>query len=501
MSWKAQTLGEVLQQRASNTEALVTQDSRFTYGQLLEQAKAAAGGMQALGLKRGDPVGILMGNDEKWLALFYGAALIGAVTVPVNTRFKAAEIDFCLKQAQCKALFYVECFLNIDFGAMVRAIGFANAVDVSCSLPSGIFSQVPVRPEDLLLIQFTSGTTAYPKGAMLTHDNMLRDAWAAGTRIGIRAEDRYFNCRPFFHVAGSTLSALMALVSGACLVTLPTFEAGAALELMERERCTLLSGNDTLMQMLMGHADFPKRKLALRGGWAAAGPQTMRAIIDVLGAKHICAAYGLSEASPNVVMSDWRDAEELRIAGLARPHEGVEVRIKEGEIQVRGWNVMRGYCNNPEANAKVFTEDGWLRTGDLGELTADGRLRMIGRLKDVFRVGGENVAPAEVEEVLLAHPAVETAQVVGVPDPRLGEVACAYVTLKAGRRISECELTAWCKSRMANFRVPRYVRIVEDFEAIGMTASGKVQKAKLREHALREFKLNANPSVDPTISR
>jgi fatty-acyl-CoA synthase len=216
----------------------------------------------------------------------------------------------------------------------------------------------------------------------------------------------------------------------------------------------------------------------------------MRAIIDRMGAKTICAAYGLSEASPNVVMSDWRDPEELRVQGLARPHDGVHVRISdEGEIQVRGWNIMRGYYNNPEANAKAFTADGWLRTGDLGELTPDGRLRMSGRLKDVFRVGGENVAPAEVEEVLLAHPAVETAQVIGVPDARLGEVGCAYVTLKAGASATEVQLMEWCKARCANFRVPRYLKVVRDFESIGMTASGKVQKTKLREHALREFKL------------
>jgi fatty-acyl-CoA synthase len=444
--------------------------------------------MQSLGIERGDHVGILMGNDEHWLSLFYGAALIGAVTVPVNTRFKTAEIDFCLRQADCKLLFYVNRFLGIDFGAMVRETRFRNAFDIGKGLPSQPFSPVEVSPEDILLIQFTSGTTAYPKGVMLTHDNMLRDAWAAGTRVGIRADDRYFNCRPFFHVAGTTLSALMALVAGACLVTLPTFEAGAALEMMERERCTLVSGNDTLFQMMMGHPDFPKRTLRLRGGWAAAGPQTMRAIIDKLGAGAVCAAYGLSEASPNVVMSDWRDPEELRVQGLAKPHDGVELRISaEGEIQVRGWNVMRGYYNNPEANATAFTADGWLRTGDRGELTPDGRLRMSGRLKDVFRVGGENVAPAEVEEVLLAHPAVETAQVIGVPDARLGEVGCAYVTLKSGT--SEAELLDWCKQRCANFRVPRYLKIVEDFEAIGMTASGKVQKTKLREHALREFKL------------
>jgi fatty-acyl-CoA synthase len=484
VNWPKQTLGQVLENRRG--EALVTATGRYAYEEVFQKAKHAAGAMQSLGVKDGDHVGILMGNDENWLALFYGAALIGAVSVPVNTRFKTAEIDFCLKQADCKLLFYAERFLNIDFAAMVRETGFRNAVEVR-DIPWRTHTPVAVSPDDILLIQFTSGTTAYPKGAMLTHDNMLRDAWAAGARVGIRADDRYFNCRPFFHVAGTTLSALMALVAGACLVTLPTFEAGAALEMMERERCTLVSGNDTLFQMMMAHPDFPKRKLHLRGGWAAAGPQTMRAIIDKLGAKAICAAYGLSEASPNVVMSDWRDPEELRIQGLAKPHDGVELRIVDGEIQVRGWNVMRGYYNNHEANAKVFTADGWLRTGDLGELTADGRLRMVGRLKDVFRVGGENVAPAEVEEVLLAHPAVQTAQVIGVPDARLGEVACAYVTVQ--KKASEEELLAWCKTRMANFRVPRYLKIVENFEAIGMTASGKVQKTKLREHALREFKL------------
>jgi fatty-acyl-CoA synthase len=490
MSWQPRTLGWFLEKNPANAEALVTTTGRFTYGELLERAKSAAGAMQALGLKRGDHVGILMGNDEKWLSLFYGAALIGAVTVPVNTRFKRGEIEFCLRQADVKALFYVKQFLKIDFEEMLSGVKPRIALDVSKNLIDGSFQEAETKAEDPLLIQFTSGTTAYPKGAVLTHDNMLRDAWAAGARIGVRADDRYFNCRPFFHAAGSTLSALMALVHGCALVTLPTFEAGAALEMMERERCTLISGNDTLFQMLMGHADFPKRNLCLRGGWAAAGAQTMRQIMDLMGAKSICAAYGLSEASPNVVMSDWRDPEALRVQGLALPLPDIQIRVSpEGEIQVRGWNVMRGYYNNPGANAQAFTQDGWLRTGDLGELTADGRLRMSGRLKDVFRVGGENVAPAEVEEMLLAHPAVETAQVVGVPDKRLGEVACAYVTLKSGFSVSEDAILSWMKDRCANFRVPRYLKIVKDFEAIGMTASGKVQKTRLREHALREFKL------------
>jgi fatty-acyl-CoA synthase len=488
--WRPKVLGDFLAEQASGREALVTASARLSYEGLFAKARQYAGGLQALGTGKGDRVALLLPNGEDWLALFYGAALIGAVTVPVNTRFKAAEISFCLQQSGAKALVYVGEFLKNDYDAMVRDIPGVAKANLSKGKLEGEYRPVRVRPADLLLIQFTSGTTAYPKGVMLTHDSMLRNAWAAGARVGIRAEDRYFNCRPFFHVGGSTLSALMSLAYGACLVTLPTFEAGAALAMMERERCTLVSGNDTIFQMLMGHEDFARRKLSLRGGWAAAGPQTMRAIIDRMGMKQVCAAYGLSEASPNVAMSDWRDPEELRVQGLALPLPGLELRISgEGEIQVRGWSLMQGYCNNPEATAQAFTADGWLRTGDLGELTADGRLRMSGRLKDVFRVGGENVAPAEVEEVLLSHPAVETAQVVGVPDARLGEVPCAYVTLKSGFEISEEELKNWTKGKIANFRVPRYLRIVKSFEAIGMTASGKVQKQKLREHALREFGL------------
>jgi fatty-acyl-CoA synthase len=537
VTWQPKTLREVLARHAQDrgaAEALVTESARMSYRELHDAAWQAARAMYALGLRRGDFVGVLFPNDEKWVTLFYGAALIGAVTVPVNTRFKSTELAFCLKQADAKALFLADRFLKIDFMSFVREAEPAvervlpgealpllrHVVVAGDNVPRAgsnwndflaLADRVSraeieaaaseVRPADLLLIQFTSGTTAYPKGVMLTHDNMLRNAWAAGTRIGVRAEDRYFNCRPFFHVAGSTLSLLVSLVFGACLVTLPTFEAGAALAMLERERCTLTSGNDTLFQMLMSHEAFDPKKLTLRGGWAAAGPETMRKIIDVLGARGICAAYGLSEASPNVVMSDYRDPPELRIGGLAKPHYGVEVRIADpqtnqpvppemkGEIQVRGWNVMRGYYNNPDANAKAFTADGWLRTGDLGTLTPDGRLSMVGRLKDVFRVGGENVAPAEVEEILLGHPAVATAQVIGVPDARLGEVPAAFVTLKAGATADEAELIEWMKPRCANFRVPRYLRIVEQFDDIGMTASGKVQKVKLRAHAIKEFGL------------
>jgi fatty-acyl-CoA synthase len=535
MSWTPKTLYEFVAERAQArgaAEALVTPTARISYREQHERVRRTAKAMHALGIRRGDFVGILNGNDEIWVTLFYAAATLGAVTVPVNTRFKSAELGFCLKQADVKVLFTAGHFLNIDFLAYLREVEPAidhalpgtalplleHVVVIGRGLPKArrfadfltLADRVTdaeldafaaaVRPSDLLLIQFTSGTTAYPKAVMLTHDNMLHDAFAVSLRLGIRADDRYFNCRPFFHVAGTTLSLLVSLVSGACLVTLPTFEAGAALRMMANERCTLTSGNDTLFQLMLGHPDFDPAKLHLRGGWAAAGPETIRNIIEVMGAREVCVAYGLSEASPNVVLNDYRAPLELRIAGLAKPHDGVEVRIADahnlalpagasGEIQVRGWNVMRGYYKNPEATAQAFTSDGWLRTGDIGVLTAHGRLRMVGRTKDVFRVGGANVAPAEVEEVLLAHPAVATAQVVGVPDARLGEVGAAFVTLK-GQEVakpSEAELVEFVKRRCANFRVPRYLAVVESFDAIGMTASGKVQKHRLREHAIERF--------------
>jgi fatty-acyl-CoA synthase len=538
-SWTPTTLYRLVAERAAargNDEALVTASVRATYREQHAAVRRAAKAMHALGVRRGDFIGILLGNDETWVTLFHAAATIGAVTVPINTRFKSAELAFCLAQADVKVLFTADRFLNIDFLSFLRAaepaidralpgdalpllrhlvvLGdeippagrrFDDVLALGERVTDGTLDALAaaVEPSDLLLIQFTSGTTAYPKAVMLTHDNMLRNAWAVGLRLGIRPDDRYFNCRPFFHVAGTTLSLLVSLVAGACLVTLPTFEADAALEMMAQECCTLTSGNDTLFQLMMGHPSFDPARLCLRGGWAAAGPETIRNIIERMGAREVCVAYGLSEASPNVVLNDYRDPIELRIAGLAKPHDGVEVRITQrdtgavlpagenGEIEVCGWNVMRGYYKDAAETAKTFTPDGWLRTGDIGVLSADGRLRMVGRVKDTYRVGGENVPPAEVEEVLLAHPAVATAQVVGVPDLRLGEVGAAFVTLKPKAIVSKAELIEFLRHRCANFRVPRYLAIVASFDAIGMTASGKVQKNRLRDHAIREFKLDA----------
>lgn len=515
-------------------EAFVCQAERLTWTQTLAGARRIAAALHARGICKGDHVGIMMGNGATWLQTFFACAAIGAVTVPVNTRFKTDELAFCLKQADVKMLVFVDQFLGIDFVDLLTTVEPAfNSTLPGQSLPeltlavmagegacptaaqryedflaAGDAAEVDVdalaatvTPDDVLLMQFTSGTTSFPKGVMLTHANMVTNAWAAGQRIGVVADDRYFSIRPFFHVSGTTLSVLVSLVYGCCLLTLPKFDVAETLRILDEERCTLTSGNDTIFLMMMGHPDFDRSKLHLRGGWAAAGPEVMQQIQDVMGVPNVCNAYGQSEASPNVVLSDRSDPFPLRAAGWGLPHEGTQVRIADaesglelergvqGEIQVKGWHVMRGYYKMPEATAKAFTGDGWLKTGDLGEMSADGRIRMVGRLKDMYRVGGENVAPAEVEETLHAHPAVQQAQVIGVPDARLGEVTAAFVLLKAGKSASSQELIDWCKGRCANFKVPRYLAVVDTFENIGMTGSSKVQKNKLREHAIVLFGL------------
>lgn len=514
--------------------ALVADDGRLTYRELLERVDLHARAMLALGLQRGDHIGVLMGNSVQWAVLWYAAASIGLVCVPFNTRFRTEELGYGLAHEDVRALFCVERFLGkIDFPAMLREIepaidhvlpgqalpllrqvvvfgdkvpGAAMSAGRFLDLGNGISrveleaARTAVTPDDTLLIQFTSGTTAFPKGVMLSHAAMLGVAKSVAGRMDVRADDRYFSPRPFYHVAGSTMSLLVALVEGAALVTAATFDPAQALAIMSRERCTLTSGNDTMLLMLMADPAFATTRLYLRGGWAAASPQILRDVVEKMGAADICNAYGLSEAAPNIVISDHREPLEYRLDGSMKPHDGLRVEIRDpqsgavlpagepGEICATGWSLMKGYYKLPEQTAATL-RDGWLHTGDLGVLSADGRLRFVGRLKDMFRVGGENVSPLEVEQVLLKHPAVELAQVIGVPDPRLGEVPAAYVTLKSGSDVSVEALTGFCKERCANFKVPRFLAIVDDFESIGMTGSSKVQKGKLREHALKQFGL------------
>lgn len=532
--WNAQTLGDALTRNAElfpQQEALVIADRRLDYGELHSKVQEMAQGLRALGIKRGDHVAVCMGNTLEWVIFFYAAATVGAVTVPVNTRFKPDELAYCMKQADVKLLFVVDRFLKIDFVSMLREICPAieaklpdpalpkleNVVVLGKDVPRAALAHDEmlalgatwdepsfdeVIPGDVLLMQFTSGTTSYPKGVMLTHDNMLRNAAYVAERFDLQRSDRYYSARPFYHVAGTTLSLLAALTVGACLLSSPAFDPEEALRVMSAERCTHTSGNDTMFLMMLNHPDFSKYPLTLRGGWASAGPEVSRQVVERMGMKGLCQAYGLSEASPNVCMS-WHDDDlERRVNGWAHVLEGLDVRINDpksgrdqppgrtGEILVRGWSVMKGYYKMPEQTAKAIDDEGWLHTGDFGVMDEDGRLKFGSRIKDVFRVGGENVAPAEVEDVLHRHPAIKQAQVIGVPDPRLIEVPAAYVIMKEGERTTPDEIIEWSKGKMANFRVPRYVKIVDSFEKIGMTGSAKVQKNKLRAQALIDFNLS-----------
>src|SRR5688572_4007113 len=426
--WMAQTLGDVLARNAElfpDEEALVIGERRLTYGELHAHVEEMAAGLGALGVKRGDHVAVCMGNTVEWVIFFYAAATVGAVTVPVNTRFKADELAYCLKQADVKLLFTADRFLKIDFIAMLRQV--CPAIDKALPDPAlpmlrdvvvhgrdvpaaalaledmlalGETWDEPsfdeVTPGDVLLMQFTSGTTSHPKGVMLTHDNMLRNAAYVTERFDLERGDRYFSARVFYHVAGTTLSLLASLAVGACLISSPSFDPEEVLRVMSEEKCTHTSGNDTMFLMLLNHPRFPDYPLSLRGGWASAGAEVSRRVVTEMGMSGVCHAYGLSEASPNVSMS-WHDDDlERRVNGWGHVLEDLDVRIADpetgrdlpsgaaGEILVRGWSVMRGYYRMPEQTAKAIDAEGWLHTGDLGLMDDDGRLRFAARMKDVF---------------------------------------------------------------------------------------------------------------------
>uniref|UniRef100_A0AAU3H3E4 AMP-binding protein n=1 Tax=Streptomyces sp. NBC_01401 TaxID=2903854 RepID=A0AAU3H3E4_9ACTN len=506
---------------APDVEAVVTADERITYAALAAEVARVRAALAAAGIGRGDRVGLCLGNGPRWVALFVALGSVGAVTVPVNTRYTADEVEHTLAHAKVSTLFVADRVLRVDFLAILNELGLGRdgsatadrlpdlrrvvvcaeeapgwAVSWSQFLAGATTDRIPATgdPDDILLVQYTSGTTSRPKGVLLTQRSMCADAFFSGARLGLRPGDRFHSARPFFHVAGSTLSVLASIQQAATLVTMPKFEPAEALRLLESERCTHFSGNDTIALMLLNHPDRALRTLHLRGAWVAASPTVIRRVIDELGAVECVAGYGLSEASPNVAQSCWWEDDAVRASGAMLVEPGVEVRIRAadgtrdcapdepGSILVRGWNVMRGYLDAPEATAAAIDSEGWLATGDVGALDATGRLHFMGRTKDIIRVGGENVAPADVEDTLHRHPHVRQAVVVGVPDERLVEVPFAFVVLTEPGTTGD-ELIAWARTRMAGFKVPRHLRIVDGFEGIGMTASSKVQKNRLAAHA------------------
>lgn len=512
---------------------ITCQGRTLTYAEAWTRAERIAAGLLALGVAPGDKVSIWAPNSPEWLAVMLACGLAGAVLVPVNTRFKLEELEYCLRQSDSRTLFTVDRFLGVPFLGALREL----CPDLSLSAPGELRSgRLPllrdvilmgdgrgpgttaladlegrgaaahdqlhvarrtVTPDHIVIIQYTSGTTGFPKGVQLAQHQVIRNGFLIGQRMDIVPGDRIFSPLPFVHVGGTVLTILVALTHRASIVTVAAFDPEEALSLITSHRCTAMTGIETHFLMLYQHPALRDHDVrSLQKGWVIGPQEVVRGTIERLGVRRIVNAYGLSEASPNCTTTLPDDPVEFRVASVGRPQPGVELRIVDpatgatlppgavGELCVRGWNVMKGYYKRPEETAKAIDPDGWLHTGDMARLDGSGALYFVGRMKDIVRVGGENVAALEVENVLLRHAKVKNAAVVPIPDPRLTEVPLAVVVLKEGEAATEEELIAFCRDRMANFKVPRRVKFVRE---LPLTGSGKVQKYKLREDALREL--------------
>ena len=530
-NWKPLTFNAMLDdvcERFAKKEAIIFEDQRITYEQLKVQAKRYARTFLALGVQKDDKVSVWLNNCPEWIYIQLAVGMIGAILVPVNTRFKVKELEYTLQQSDSKILITMDRFLTIDFAGLVYETipelkhsstephnfkDFPMLKYVVCkgsqAMP-GMMSwetflsksrdvseqalavrQQEVKPDDVVMFQYTSGTTSFPKGAMLTHNSTLQDSWFMGSRMAIDEDDRLFCPLPFFHVGGAVISTLLVFQKGAALVICETYSPETALKLVEREQCTAMTGIETHFLMMYSHPDFKKYEVSkLDKGWAIGQPQIIRDVYGKMGMKKIVNVYGISEASPNVTTTAIDDPLEHRVSCHGKPHAGTEIKIvdyetgelkapgQEGELCVRGWNVMKGYYKKPEETKAAIDDDGWLHTGDSAAIDNEGNLKFLGRIKDIVRVGGENVSSMEVENFVLSHPKVKNVSIIAVPDDRLTEVCMAVVQLKEGEEATEEEIINYCKGKIANFKIPRYVKFVSEFP---MTGSGKIQKFVLKE--------------------
>ena len=509
-------------------EAIVCEDCRLTYRELKCAVEKVARSFLALGVEKGDKVSVWIYNCPEWITIQLALGKIGAILVPINTRFKSKELEYTLSQSDSKALVTMDRFMNIEFAEIVYGVipelkasvpgtlhaeGFPVLDHVISfgseplpgilpwkeflaageSLPGEVLSkrQTQVYPDDIAMFQYTSGTTSFPKGVMLTHNGILRDSYQMGQRMTIGPGDRLFCPLPFFHVGGAVISTLLVFNYGATLVIGKTFDPEFALRMVERERCTAMTGVETHFLTMYGNPEFGNYDVSsLEKGCAIGQPEIIREIYEKLLIRKVLNVYGISEASPNVTTTRVDDPLDFRMAWHGKPHPETEIRIvdystgeprtplEEGEICVRGWNVMKGYYKKPEETAQVIDQDGWLHTGDSGIMDRDGNLKFTGRIKDMIRVGGENVSAMEVENYLLTHPKVKYAAVIAVPDQRLTEVCLAVIQLQEGQETTEEEIIRYCKGKIANFKVPRFVRFVDEYP---MTGSGKIQKFVLKD--------------------
>lgn len=462
--------------RFGAAEAVVDGPLRLTFVELAERVRKAAGAFASLGVEKGDRVAVWAPNSAQWIVAAFGLLTAGGVLVPVNTRFRTAEAHDIITRSGAKAALVQQGFLGTEFtgprGVPVIDLG-------SDFLDSGTPFERAVSGSDVCDIIFTSGTTGRPKGVLMSHAQNLRLFAEWCELADLREGDRYLIVNPFFHMFGWKAGLIASLIRGATILPVPVFDVDHVLDLVERERVTMLPGPPTLYHSLLaarakGGRDLSSLRAAVTGA-ADIPVELIRRISEELPFRTIMTGYGLTEAG-TVTASRPGDSFDDIATTVGTPCAGLQVRVADdGEVLVRGYSVMLGYLDDPAATAEAITPDGWLHTGDLGTLDAEGRLRIVGRKKDMFVVGGFNAYPAEIEGFLLQHPAVAQAAVVGVPDARLGQVGKAFVVRHSP--VSAAELIDWSRERMAGFKVPRTVEFREE---LPLNATGKVLKDRLR---------------------
>ncbi len=520
---------------------------RMSYAEFAAAVGQTARALLAAGVGPGEHVGIWSPNAPPWVLLQFAAASVGAVLVNINPAYRAHELRYVLTQADVTTLFLADRFKTSDYFAMLAEVCpelaacpagelraaacpmLRRVVSIRAEACPGIASwdsflggasrvsqaafearSARVRAGDVVNMQYTSGTTGFPKGAMLTHRNLLMNAYHVGARQGFTERDRLAIPVPFYHCFGCVMGTLACVVAGAAMVVpAESFDPLATLEAIQAERCTALYGVPTMFIAELNHPRFAEFDLSsLRTGIMSGSPcpvEVMRAVIERMGMREVTICYGQTEASPVITQTDGGDDVEHRVGTVGRPLPGVEVRVASpgavddlgagapGELIARGHGIMRGYYRKPDETAAAITADGWLRTGDLALRTADDYYRITGRIKDMIIRGGENIYPREIEEFLYTHPAVADAQVVGLPDERFGEEVAAWVRLTPGAALTEDEVRDYCRRRIAHYKVPRYVVFVEEYPT---TVTGKVQKYRLREMGIERFGLHRAASTE-----
>jgi HIP---CoA ligase len=472
-----QTIPEMVLSAADRfgaAEAVVDGPLRLTYADLVQRIRCAAGAFDNLGIGKGDRVAIWAPNSAEWIIAAFGLLTAGGVLVPVNTRFKTDEAGDVISRSKAKAVLVQKGFLGQDYTAPPGI----PVIDMNSEfLSSGSPFERTVDGNDIADVIFTSGTTGRPKGAMMNHRQTLRmyEEWA--TLADLRRGDRYLQINPYFHTFGLKAGLIASFLRGATMLPVAVFELDTVVDLVEHEQITMLPGPPTMYHSLLAVRD-KSRLSTLRAGVTGAADipvELVRRIHHELPFQTLMTGYGLTEAG-NVTLSRPGDSFEDVATTAGLPCDGVEVRIADdGEVLVRGYGVMQGYLDDPTATAQAIDADGWLHTGDLGNFDKSGRLRIDGRKKDMFIVGGFNAYPAEIEGFMLEHPAVAQVAVIGVPDPRLGQVGKAFVVPKAA--VSADDLIAWCRDRMAGFKAPRSIEFLDE---LPLNATGKVMKDQLR---------------------